>query len=272
MRIAPLVRDEPAAVLQDLAEYGCAVLNGVLDPDAVAALRDDVERVAAGERCDDSAWFSHGNQRVFMLLNRGMHFVRIAEHPSALAVAERVLGPELLLSSITANIAQPGNSAQQLHADQEYAHEPWLHPLTVQVVWMLDDFTQENGATRVVQGSHRWGRRPSGAEPDTVRMLGKAGSVGFLDGRVWHGTSVNVTATERRCGIFAYYCVPYLRQQENVFRSLAPEVRRGMSRRMRTLLGYDIWCGLGTVDGLPRDWLGTGRRQGPVNIDGAFPD
>jgi ectoine hydroxylase-related dioxygenase (phytanoyl-CoA dioxygenase family) len=136
---------------------------------------------------------------------------------------------------------------------------------------MLDDFTEANGATRVVPGSHLRGRTPSGPEPESVRMLGEAGCLGFIDGRVWHGTSPNTTAGERRRGIFAYYCAPYLRQQENVFRSLDPTVRRGLSRRMRALLGYDIWYGLGTVDGIPREWLGTSQRQGPTNVDGAFP-
>ena len=102
-------------------------------------------------------------------------------------------------------------------------------------------------------------------------MLGEAGSLGFIDGRVWHGTSSNTTPNERRRGIFAYYCAPYLRQQENVFRSLDTVVRWALSPRMRKLLGYDIWYGLGTVDGIPREWLGTSQREGPVNVDGAFP-
>lgn len=265
-------RTDLAAVHRDLAEHGYAVMSDVLDPAAVADLRDVVEEVSERERADGSAWFSHGNQRIFMLLNRGHQFVHLAEHPVALAAAEQVLGPHLLLSSITANIACPGNEPQQLHADQQYVHEPWPHPLTVQVVWMLDDFTEANGATRVVPGSHTWGRIPTGPEPSSVRLLGRAGSVGFLDGRIWHGTSTNRTAQERRRGIFAYYCAPYLRQQENVFRSLDPVVRRGLSGRMRALLGYDVWYGLGTVDGLPRSWMGTGQRQGPTNVDGAFAD
>lgn len=264
-------RADLAAAMQDVAEHGYAVVPDALEPAELAALRDVLEETSARERADGTAWYSHGNQRIFMLLNRGAGFVRLAEHPTALAGAERILGPNLLLSSITANIARPGNSAQQLHADQEYVHEPWLHSLTVQVVWMLDDFTEANGATRVVPGSHRWGRKPAGPEPSSVRLLGAAGSVGLLDGRVWHGTSPNLTQAERRRGIFAYYCVPYLRQQENVCRSLAPDVRRSLTPRMRALLGYDIWSGLGTVDGLPREWMTTGQRQGPTNPDGAFP-
>lgn len=261
-----------AATVRGLLDHGYSVLHGVLEPAVAARLKGKVEEIAASERAEGSAWYSHGNQRVFMLLNRDHMFVELAENPVALEVAEQILGPDLLLSSITANIACPGNSAQQLHADQQYVHEPWLHALTVQACWMLDDFTAPNGATRVVPDSHKWGRTPSGEEPETIRITGKAGSVAFLDGRVWHGTSRNTTQSVRRAGIFSYYCAPYLRQQENVFRSLDPQVRRGLSRRMRALLGYDIWYGLGTVDGLPRSWLGTSQRRGQVNVDGAFPE
>jgi ectoine hydroxylase-related dioxygenase (phytanoyl-CoA dioxygenase family) len=268
----PKARSDTAAARADLTDFGYCVLDRVLGPAEVAQLRARVDDVAAREEADGSSWYSHGNQRIFMLLNRGEEFVSLAQHPLALDLAEQVLGPDLLLSSITANITRPGNQPQQLHTDQQYVQEPWLYPLTVQVVWMLDEFTEENGATRVVPRSHLWGRAPMGAEPETVRLLGAPGSVGYLDGRLWHGTGANTTASERRRGIFAYYCAPYLRQQENVFRSLDPDVRRKLNPRMRRLLGYDIWYGLGLVDGLPRHWLGTSQRSGPTNADGAFPD
>ncbi len=268
----PTARSDVAAATADLADRGYCVLDRVLGPAEVARLRARVDEVAAREEGDGSAWYSHGNQRIFMLLNRGEEFVSLAEHPVALNLVEQVLGPDLLLSSITANITRPGSEPQQLHADQQYVQEPWLYPVTIQAVWMVDDFTQENGATRIVPRSHLRGRAPTDGEQATVHLLGEAGSVGFLDGRVWHGTAVNTTTSQRRRGIFAYYCAPYLRQQENVFRSLHGVVRRKLSPRMRTLLGYDIWYGLGTVDGLPRAWLGTGQRSGPTNADGAFSD
>ncbi len=268
----PKARSDVAAARADLVDHGYCVLDRVLSSAEVIKLRARIDEVAVREEAEGSSWHSHGNQRIFMLLNRGEEFVSLTEDPVALDLAEQVLGPDLLLSSITANITRPGNEPQQLHTDQQYVQEPWLYPLTVQVVWMLDDFTEENGATRIVPRSHLWGRAPAGPEPGTVRLLGAAGSVGYLDGRVWHGTGANTTASERRRGIFAYYCAPYLRQQENVFRSLDPDVRRKLSPRMRRLLGYDIWYGLGLVDGLPRQWLGTSQRSGPTNSDGAFPD
>jgi ectoine hydroxylase-related dioxygenase (phytanoyl-CoA dioxygenase family) len=93
----------------------------------------------------------------------------------------------------------------------------------------------------------------------------------LIDGRVWHGSGQNKTSSQPRAAILACYCAPFLRQQENVFRSLDPEVRRRLSARMRRLLGYDVWRGLGVVGGLPVDWTGRpGERSGPTNADGAF--
>jgi hypothetical protein len=267
----PKARGDVAAAKTDLVEYGYCVLDGVLDSAQVIELCSLLDKVAAREEAEGTSWFSHGNQRIFMLLNRGEKFISLAEHPTVLDLVEQMLGPDLLLSSITANITRPLNEPQQLHADQQYVQEPWLYPVTIQAIWMLDNFTEENGATRIVPRSHFWGRAPMSTEPETVRLLGTAGSVGYLDGRVWHGSGVNTTSSTRRRGVFAYYCAPYMRQQENVFRSLDPDVRSKLSPRMRKLLGYDIWYGLGLVDGLPRSWLGTSQRSGPTNADGVFP-
>lgn len=258
--------------LTALERNGYAVLPDVLDATELAVLRDNVDQVAAEERTAGSAWYSNGNQRIFNLLNRGRIFVDLIEHPTALGLAHAMLGPDTLLSSITANIAAPGNVPQLLHTDQQYVPEPWMYPVTLNVVWILDDFTAENGGTRMVPRSHMLTRGPVTENIETVPLTGKAGGVALIDGRVWHGTGVNNTQAEYRRGIFAYYCSPFIRQQENVYRSLLPDIRSSLSPTARKLLGFDAWQGLGVVDGIPREWMGTGRRSGPVNTDGIFPE
>ncbi|WP_050493472.1 phytanoyl-CoA dioxygenase family protein [Streptomyces sp. NRRL B-1381] len=257
--------------LAALHEEGCVVLPDVLDHGELREIADRLNGVAESERKDGTAWFSNGNQRVFNLLNRGQGFVDLIDHPVALALVKGVLGADALLSSITANIAQPGNVPQLLHTDQQYVQAPWFHPLTLNVVWMLDDFTPENGGTRYVPRSHVVGAPPLTEEIATVPLVGRAGGIALIDGRVWHGTGVNRLACEARRGIFAYYCAPYLRQQENVHRSLREEVRSGLSAEQQRLLGYDVWQGLGVVDGIPRHWMGTNRRSGPLDATGDLP-
>jgi phytanoyl-CoA dioxygenase PhyH len=267
-------QDEPSTEtgIDDLARDGFSVIPCVLDDTEVHRLQVRIKELAEAERQDGTAWFSHGNQRIFNLLNKGQVFIDLIEHPASLAVARRVLGPCPLLSSITANLANPGNSPQQLHADQQYITEPWTYPATLQVVWMIDDFTADNGGTRVVPRTHILGRAPVTENIETVPIVGPAGSIALLDGRVWHGSGVNTSLGSVRRGIFAYYCMPFLRQQENVFRSLDPLVRSKLSAQARSILGYDAWEGLGVVDGIPREWMNrSGSRTGPVNTDNLFP-
>jgi ectoine hydroxylase-related dioxygenase (phytanoyl-CoA dioxygenase family) len=255
----------------DLEKQGYAVAPSPLSAEEVERLREQFDIVAEREEREGTAWMSNGNHRVFNLLNRGEDFVALIDHPAVIRVIEEMLGPDALLSSITANVALPGNSPQALHADQQYVTEPWAVPMVANVVWMLDEFTERNGGTRMVPGSHVLGRRPLNDEIPSVPVEAPAGSVAFIDGRVWHGTGANDTSDERRRALFADYCAPYIRPKENVFRSLDPDVRVNLTPRQRRLLGYDVWYGMGVVDGFPLEWRETGQRSGPINVDSLFP-
>ena len=119
-------------------------------------------------------------------------------------------------------------------------------PLVANIIWMLDDFTDDNGATRFIPGSHHedhadWtpesiGRRGG----ETVAVGGSAGSLVCLDGRVLHQTGANTTDDELRHGVIAYYCQPWIRQQENASLSILPHVWPALSPTLR---------GLGSVSG-----------------------
>jgi hypothetical protein len=255
----------------DLVGDGFRLLPNVLDSPTTSRLRDCLIQEAGAEREAGTAWLSGTNQRVYDLLNRGDDFLGLALHPSVLDVVFGLLSPHALLSSITGHIVEPGSSAQQLHADQAYIWSPWAHSLVANVVWMLDDFVPENGATRVVPGSHRGPSAQSTPSGPAQPIVAPAGSACVLDGRVLHGSGANET-DRRRVSILALYCAPFIRQQENVFRSLAPHVRRRLDGRARRLLGYDTWKGLGAVHGLPPGWMRLAERTGPINTDGLFAD
>jgi ectoine hydroxylase-related dioxygenase (phytanoyl-CoA dioxygenase family) len=268
----PTVTADLERALADVRDYGYCVVAPVLSEEELTELRETLVKAAEEDKANGSAWYSNGNHKLFMLLNRGDVFSRLVQHPIALRLVADVLGPDALLSSVTANITQPGNIAQLLHTDQQYVREPWSYPATVNVLWMLDDFTEENGATRVVPRSHLIGAAPKDASMPTIPAVGPAGGLVLMDGRLWHGSGANVTVDRTRAAILAYYCMPFIRQQENVFRSLDPAIRRELSPELRKLLGYDVWSGLGVVNGFPRHWLGTTQRSGPTNADGIFPD
>lgn len=247
--------------LGELERDGFAVLPDVLSADEVARLRSRLVEVARRERAagidHDPKWEDGPrNQRVFGLLNKGIEFVELVEHPVAMALMGHLLDPMFLLSSVTANITGPGGYPMYLHYDQDYVPGPWPpFPLVANIIWMLDDFTEENGATRFVPGSHHedhagWSPETMAERSaETISVGGRAGSLVCLDGRVLHQTGANSTADQLRHGVIAYYCQPWIRQQENASLSILPETWPTLPGRVRELVGLKMYRGLGCVSG-----------------------
>ncbi len=247
--------DLPSA-LGSFARDGYCVIEDVLQPDELAGVRDQLIEVAQRERqagIEASREEGPHNQRVYALTHKGDRFIWLLEHPVLWAFMSEVLGPDFLLSSITANIAGPGGGAMYLHPDQIYVPPPWPpYPLVANMMWMLDDFTVANGATRVVPGSHlrfAGGDVDQDQAGDAVAATGRAGSVLCFDGRLLHQTGPNTTEGELRRGILTYCCRPWIRQQENASVSVPESMQVTLSDRLRQLIGLQMWAGLGSVDG-----------------------
>jgi ectoine hydroxylase-related dioxygenase (phytanoyl-CoA dioxygenase family) len=251
---ANLTRNKLKAA-EDLREYGYCLLECPISRQEFKQLRERLVEVAEKERKDGSAYlYDGGNQRVFSLLNKGEEFERSVREPTVLELMEEVLGFNFLLSSTHANIAGPGGASMHVHADQTFARPPWPpYALVANSMWMLDDFTEDNGATRLVPGSHLLGRQPDygrgEGNVETIPVCAPAGSVMIFDGRLWHQTGANVTDRPRH-GILNYYCRGYVRQQQNFFVGLKPEVLERSDPRMRRLLGFENYFSLGLADGL----------------------
>jgi ectoine hydroxylase-related dioxygenase (phytanoyl-CoA dioxygenase family) len=246
-----------SAAENDLLEQGYCLIESVLSQDQLKKLRERLLGQAAQERTDGTAYiYDNDSQRVFSLHNKGHEFIELIEHPVVLKLMERVLGFNFLLSSSHANIAGPGGAPMDLHADQTFARPPWPpYPLVANSMWMLDDFTAENGGTRLVPGSHRYGRQPWYAcgegNTATIPVCAPAGSLMVFEGRLWHQTGANITENEYRHGILNYYCRGFVRQQQNFFLELRPEVIDSASSALRRLLGWENYFSLGLHDGLP---------------------
>ncbi len=244
-----------------LERDGFAVVPDVLAEEHVARVRSRLVEVAVQERAagidHDPKWEDGPrNQRVFGLLNKGAEFVELVEHPVALAIMDHLLDPMFLLSSITANITGPDGYPMYLHYDQDYVPQPWPpFPLVANIIWMLDDFTEDNGATRFIPGSHLedhagWSPESMSLRAgETIAVGGRAGSLVCLDGRVLHQTGANTTSDELRHGVIAYYCQPWIRQQENFSLSIVPELWPTLPPRVRDMVGLQKYRGLGCVSG-----------------------
>jgi ectoine hydroxylase-related dioxygenase (phytanoyl-CoA dioxygenase family) len=233
---------------------GYCVVPEMLDARELAAAREALDRAAADDRAAGvAARYGPGdaNQRVWALLNRGDEFVRMTLDAVALRFVRAQLGDDVLLSNISANITGPGGDREigRLHTDQGFFPEPWSCVVATNVAWFLDDFTEDNGATLVVPGSHRERDYPAhDLEPSApAQVTGPAGAFVVVDGRLHHATGLNRTPAPRR-GIFALYIHPYLRTQENWTRSLRPDVLRAHPE-LRAVTGFEEWATLGGVDG-----------------------
>jgi ectoine hydroxylase-related dioxygenase (phytanoyl-CoA dioxygenase family) len=247
--------DLVASARRQLDDVGFCVIPDALDAQDLAAVRDALDReTAADDACGEALRYGPdgANQRIWALLNRGEEFVRLAMHPLALAIVRSGLGPVVQLSNLSANITGPGGDHEigRLHTDQGFLPEPWPYELATNVAFFLDDFTEENGATLVVPGSHKVLDVPDhGLAPQApARVTGKAGSIAVWDGRLHHATGLNRTSDQRRRGIFATYNRPFMRTQENWCRSLD---QRLLDRYpgLAELTGFEEWQTLGGVNG-----------------------
>ncbi len=234
---------------EDLERFGYAIVEGALSPDRVATLRARVVEQARGEDAQGVGFHDgKANQRIWMLPNKGRIFRDLMLDPLVDTFMGALLGRDFLLSSLTANIARPGGVPMYLHTDQGYVDFWTPKPLVANVAWMLDDFTEANGGTRLVPGSHLNTERVDHALADTVAAEGPAGAALIFDGRLTHGTGANLTASEERHAILSYHCRPFVRQQENYYLGLDPELRRTERGVFLRRLGYWIWAGLGRTN------------------------
>ncbi len=235
-----------AQALKDLDQHGAAILAGVLTREGAADVRRRLLDGAARSEADGVPTRGYAfdpdqrNQRVFHLFNLDPVFVDLIRHPAALQFVQHTLGNEFLISNFSANITAPGSQKMILHADQGYVPAPWpAHPLACNVAWLLDDFTEENGGTRFISGSHRHGHSPDpAAVHETVAIEAPAGSLLVMDGRVWHQTGENRSADCQRAALFGYYVLRWLRPQINWNAALWPDTVATLDADFLHLLGY----------------------------------
>lgn len=175
----------------------------------------DLEGEKAGSELLDSPYIRHpkesGADRLADLVNKGAEFDIFYTHPKVLAAISHVLGGDIKLSSLNYRAAKPGAGLQKLHVDWHEAVAPGDYKVC-NSIWLLDDFYSENGATRVVPGSHLNSGLPQDVledplapHPQEVIIEAPAGSVVVFNSHTWHGGTINQTASPRRA-IHSYFC------------------------------------------------------------------
>jgi len=265
--------------ISSIDEVGYCIINDALAPDVLSQVQTRLRNQARAER-DAGVEFSNpghlDNQWVNMLINKGEVFAGLVTHELASQVVSHALGPEFLLSCCDAQIKHAGSGFMPLHTDQWWMPQPSspdakpvrpagmirgdgdaLEPSPVErsiggiavvnIMWMVTDFTDDNGATLIVPSSHRSGLQPDSSVPHkikTLRATGKAGTALIFDGRLWHAAGANET-DRTRYAITCTFCGPQFRQLENYTRGLRPEVMERASPEFLRLLGFKAWSTYG---------------------------
>ncbi|HEY7853071.1 MAG TPA: phytanoyl-CoA dioxygenase family protein [Caulobacteraceae bacterium] len=251
--------------LAAIARDGYTIVEAAIEPDLIDALSEALDRLERemGVRPSSNAFEGARTVRIYNLLAHGAPFTAVPVHAQVLPIVEGVIGEGCLISSLSSIAIDAGETAQPIHADDQLiALEKPHRPIICNSMWALTDFTEANGATRLVPTSHL---RPSpdyGGDYPTIPAEMAKGSALIWDGALWHGGGANRT-DKRRTGVAMNYCAGFIRQQENQQLGLPPDLVRGFEPRLRELVGYGVYRGL----------IGHINKQSPAQIltgEGAF--
>lgn len=236
-----------AAHVARIADDGYTIVPDAIEP----ALIDELTQTLAHLESDlsigvgDNAFEGRHTVRIYNLLAHGAVFGNVPLHPNVLPIVEGVLDDGCLISSLSSIGIDSGESAQIIHADDQLIPLPKPHiPVVCNTMWALTDFTDANGATRIVPGSHQAESNPPLDQPiATIPAEMTKGSVLIWHGSLWHGGGANTTP-QRRIGIAMNYCAGWVRQQENQQLGLPAELVATFPKRLQDLVGYGVYHGL----------------------------
>ena len=234
---------DPAAVVTNLRRDGAVVVTGLAETALIDTVTDELRQNLDSSGLNTPSDFNGSRTlRTNAVLSTAPAAAPLLDHDLVVAVANEILLPfcaSYQIGSMTAIEILPGEAAQALHRDDSlYPIDINGMELEIGVMWAFNDFTVENGATRVVPGSHRFIRSwhlpdVSGWESATMPK----GSALFYMGSTWHGGGANQSA-EPRLGLINTYSLGWLRQESNQYLETPPEVAAGFGARLRALLGY----------------------------------
>ena len=259
MQIEYLTRHAQANdIVGAMRRDGAVVVENLLDQETTQRLSSELrEKFDRYGRNTENDFNGYTTLRIQSVLGYAPTSAEFVAHATVLAVDDEILLPHChsyRIGSTTGIEIHPGEKTQHLHRDDSIY--PVMIPgmqLQISVMWALDDFTIDNGATHVVCGSHNSMQSHRPDINETVQASMPAGSALFYLGSTWHGGGAN--RTERaRMGLINTYALGWLRQEVNQYLEVPPNVAAQYGQRIRELLGY-------TKHG---DYLGYYRGDDPV--------
>ena len=249
---------------------GGVIVEDFLSQEGRGALREQIDHAMAKVGTGESAFDGFSTRRIGGLFAKCPAMVEIALHPLYLGAARTILQRtpfhawigdkrEEMIPDIQVGVTQgiriePGQGAQPLHRDDLSFF--WQHPIygregRLQIMVAVSDFTDANGATRVIPGSNHWDDERSPRNDETVAAEMTAGSAFIWVGSTYHGGGQNRTQ-DPRTGVIMSYDLANLRQEENQYLSVPLETVRSLPDELQRLLGYSAganYMGYIEVDG-----------------------
>lgn len=240
-------------IVAGLKESGAVIVEGMLNAETLARFNAEIDEHLGAADSERpllnpliTAFFGPHTRHITGVAAKSRTFVdEVLIHPVLMAACDAILRPSC--ADYRLNVAHvldrgPGAEQQLLHRDElVWVHMPRPHPeLQLASIIALEDFDADNGATRVVPGSHRWPLEREPGQGELVAAEMPAGAAVIYLGSTIHGGGANVTRDRRRRGMHVSYNLGWLRTEENNYLTATPDVVRSMPRRAQQLLGYSV--------------------------------
>jgi ectoine hydroxylase-related dioxygenase (phytanoyl-CoA dioxygenase family) len=228
---------------------GYYVLSEVLSKQEIERARKIVSALCKHEEQHGGHFYDETGkvQRVWNLLNKHSLFVELIQRPFVMEAMEHIFDrptphQKFYLSSFQANVLYPGAIAQKIHIDTPFPEPLPLWPVKANTIWLVDDFTEHNGSTEVVPGSHKSPYKPKpGDETRLKKVIAKAGSVLFTHGNLWHRSGIN-SSTASRTVLLGSFAASYAREigaEEDQVKVLRENILRNATGDLRKILAPD---------------------------------
>jgi len=232
----------PEQVAEVIARDGCAIVDRVASPEQLAKFASEVDPYEHANAAGSDDFAGRRTKRTGALIARSATARDFVTHPLVLGTVARVLGHatghQLHLTQLIS--IGPGEPMQQIHRDQwafDFFPFPNGYEVQCNTIWAITDFSAENGATRVIPGSHRYADKLKFVEEQTEPAEMAAGSVLFYTGALYHGGGANRSQRVRR-GLNLTYNLAWLRQEENQYLACPLEIARTLPEPLLRLMGY----------------------------------
>ncbi|MBP8030010.1 MAG: phytanoyl-CoA dioxygenase family protein [Pseudomonadales bacterium] len=217
------------ALMEEVNKHGYVIIPNLVSRELMNNIKAEITPLLTHDGRNE--FEGHKTRRIYSVIEK------------TLALLDRVLLPNYLLSQLQAINILPGETSQPLHCDDGFYPIPRPRkPFSAATIWAIDDFTADNGATVAIPDSHLWGdEHPGdGSGFNLVSAVMPAGSVLFFLGTLWHGGGAN-HSNGARMAATAQYCEPWARQQENYSLAISRERAKLCSEKIQKMLGYSMF-------------------------------